>query len=86
MSETLLVTGSVVVIAALAAVLSAYLYLIGSVVGHIAETLAEKVEPGAREVGEHVAAIGPAATELRRRLSVLRQSRAAAKNAPTNAE
>lgn len=71
MSETVLVAGSVIVVVALVAVLAAYLFVIGSAMRHLAETLDEKVRPGAAEVAEHVAAAGPAAGEVLRRLRPL---------------
>jgi hypothetical protein len=82
-SETVLVVGSVVVVLGLVAVLSIYLYVIGSVVQHIAETLEKKIAAGAQEVGEHSAAIAPAANGLRRRLGTLRSLRRSAHDAPT---
>lgn len=71
MSTTLLLIGSVVSIAAIIVVLAAYLYKVGSVVGHIAETLEEKIADGAHEVSQHVAAMAPAAAGLRRGLDSL---------------
>lgn len=72
MSTTLLLIGSVVSIAAIAAVLAIYLYKVGSVVQHLAETLEANVAAGALEVSEHVAAMGPASVSLRRALESLR--------------
>jgi hypothetical protein len=69
--NALLVIGTVIVILAIAGALFAYLYLIGSVVEHIAETLSEKVAPGAQEVGQHAAALPAAASSLRRQLGIL---------------
>lgn len=71
MSELALAVGSVVVIAALCAVLVTYLYTVGSVVERLAGTLADKVQPGAAEVAEHVCALGPAAAGLRTRMQNL---------------
>lgn len=65
MNTTLLLIGSAVAVLAIVAVLAVYLYKVGSVVNHIAGTLEEKVAAGAAEVGQHVAAIGPAATGVR---------------------
>lgn len=83
--EVLLTTGSVVVVAALCGVLVAYLVAVGSSVEHLAETLADKVGPGAAEVAQHVSAIGPAAVGLRNRFTALEhlQSHAVA---PANRE
>lgn len=73
MSTTLLVIGSVVVVVGLAGVLAAYLWVIGSAVNHIADTLEGKVGPGAAEIGQHVAALGPAAGGVRAGVSTLAQ-------------
>lgn len=73
MNTTLLLIGSVVVIAAIIAVLAVYLYKVGSVVKHVAGTLEEKVAAGAAEVGQHVAAIAPAATGVRSGVNSLAQ-------------
>lgn len=68
MNTTLLLAGSVVSVGAIIAVLAIYLYKVGSVVRHIAETLEEKIADGAQEVSQHVAAMAPAAAGLRRGL------------------
>jgi hypothetical protein len=64
-NTTLLLIGAVLAIVLVIAALAIFLYLIGSVVKHIAETLQEKIAAGAAEVSQHVAAIGPAAESLR---------------------
>ena len=73
MNTVLLVIGSVVVIVGLAGVLAAYLWVIGNAVEHIADTLESKVGPGAAEIGQHVAAIGPAAAGVRNGVNALAQ-------------
>ena len=73
MNTTLLLAGSVVVIVALIAVLARYLYVIGSVVNHIAETLDARVAAGAAEIGQHVAGIPSAANGVHRGVSSLAQ-------------
>lgn len=73
MSTTLLIIGSAIAVAGLVAVLAGFLLVIGTHVIHIADTLEHKVAPGAAEVGQHVAAIGPAAAGLRSGVSTLAQ-------------
>jgi hypothetical protein len=72
MSTTVLAIGSAVVIFATAAVLITYLYIIGTRVIHIAETLQDKIAAGAGEMTGHASGIAPAATALRRHLSASR--------------
>jgi hypothetical protein len=70
-NTTLLLIGSVVSIVAIIAVLAGYLYKVGSVVNHIAQTLEEKIADGAQEVSQHVTAMAPAAAGLRHELDSL---------------
>ena len=60
----LLVVLTVVAVAALLAVVLGYLLVIGRMVDGMAETLAGKVAPGAREVAGHLTATRDAAAAL----------------------
>ena len=60
----LLVAGSVAVVLGLAGVIAAFLWVIGTMVLHIAEILSERVGPGAREVAGHVGGMAPAIRQL----------------------
>ncbi|MBV9315466.1 MAG: hypothetical protein JO100_17435 [Pseudonocardia sp.] len=71
MNTTVLAFGSAAVIFATSAVLVAYLYIIGTRVIHIAETLQDKIAAGAGEMTGHASGIAPAATALRRHLAAL---------------
>lgn len=71
MNTTFLLTGSVIAVLAIVAVLAVYLFIIGSVVQHLAETLEAKVAPGAAEIGQHVASIAPVAAGVHRGVSSL---------------
>jgi hypothetical protein len=74
MSTTALVLGTVALILATAVVLAIYLYVIGTRVIHIAETLQDKIAAGAGEMTDHASGIAPAATGLRRHLAALNHS------------
>lgn len=73
MSIVLLIIGSAVAVGALVAVLAGFLWAIGTHVIHIADTLEQKVAAGGAEIGQHVAAIGPAAAGVRSGVSTLAQ-------------
>jgi hypothetical protein len=74
MSTTALVLGSVALILATAIVLAIYLYIIGTRVIHIAETLQDKIAAGAGEMIGHASGIAPAAIGLRSHLAALATS------------
>lgn len=74
MSPGFLEAGSAAVVLAILLVLMAYLYIVGDVVRHIAETLEDKIAAGAGEVEEHAAAIAPAASGLTAKLRSLAHS------------
>jgi len=65
----LLVTGTVVVVLALAGVVAAFLWVIGTMVLGIAEILSERVAPGAGEVARHVRGMAPALQQLERSMA-----------------
>lgn len=71
MNTTLLTIGSTIVILATSGVLIAYLYIIGTRVVHIAETLQDKIAAGAGEMTGHASGIAPAAGGLRHHLLAL---------------
>lgn len=71
MSTTYLLIGSVIAVLAIAAALAIYLFIIGTVVRRLAETLDAKVAAGAAEIGQHVASIAPAAAGVHRGVSSL---------------
>lgn len=71
MNTTFLLVASVIAVLAIVAVLASYLFIIGTVVNHLAETLEEKVAAGAAEIGQHVASIAPAAAGVHRGVSSL---------------
>lgn len=73
MSPALLLVGSVIAVLALVGVLAVYLYIIGTAVQHVAETLDQKVAAGAAEIGQHVAALPAAANGVRRGVGSLAQ-------------
>jgi len=70
-NTTFLLTGSVIAVLAIVAALAVYLFIIGTVVKHLAETLDSKVAAGAAEIGQHVAAIPPVAAGVHRGVSSL---------------
>lgn len=72
MSTTFLLAGSVIAVLAIVAALAIYLFIIGSAVRHVAETL-EGVAGGAAEIGQHVASIPPVAAGVRRGVGSLAQ-------------
>lgn len=67
----LLVALTVVAVVALLAAVVAYLQSVGRMVDAMAETLADKVAPGARDVAGHLAATQDAASRVEAALDAL---------------